>query len=84
MPRALLGCAPRRTLRKTLNATKRTLQRTRSDAARALGVRAPPPEGSDAARALGVRAPPDSPEDFVARALGVRAPPDSPEDSKRH
>ena len=62
MPRALLGCAPRRTLRKTLNATKRTLQRARSDAARALC--APPDSPEDAARALGVRAPPDSPEDW--------------------
>ena len=39
MPRALLGSASRRTLRKTLNATKRTLQRARSDAARALPCR---------------------------------------------
>ena len=40
------------TLRKTLNATKRTLQRARSDAARSLGVRAPPdsPEDSNATK----------------------------------
>ena len=61
MPRALLGCARRRT--QTPNATKRTPQRARSDAARALNAtkRTLQRAGSDAARALGVRAPPDSP-----------------------
>ena len=81
MPRALLGCAPRRTLRKTLNATKRTLARARSDAARALGVRGIRPSPLEGAFS-GVQSLPESLAGR-ARSWGARRA-DSPEDSKRH
>ena len=66
MPRALLGCAPRhRTLRKTLNATKRTLlecapRRTLEKTLNATKRTLQKGSVGCRARALGVRAPPDS------------------------